>query len=80
MGEIRPLILNTDKGFERLIVDLVAEQVVITVCAGGGPVLGKPIAFSGGVLTLEKEASRFEKHAVYIPINAIRYVAAAKSA
>jgi hypothetical protein len=78
MAPVAPLILNTDKGWERLIVDLLAEDVVISVCTGGDVVLGKLIAFSGGVLTLEKEVTRFEKHAVYIPINAIRYIAAAK--
>lgn len=68
-------MLNTDKGFERLIVELAAARELIEITTNAGNIRGLMLQYSGGVITMEHEVSRFEKLNIYIPISSVLYIA-----
>lgn len=68
-------MLNTDKGFERLVVDLAAARELIEITTNAGSMAGRILNYSGGVISLVREVSRFEKLIIYIPISSVLYIA-----
>lgn len=70
-------MINTDRGFDRLVVDLAAARELIEITTQAGSINGRILNYSGGVVSLENQPGRFEKLIIYIPISSILYIAAA---